>query len=178
MAFFLLGCGLAGVGLAFVAFTMGAGVVLAITIFGLAILALSLRSARGIGGLQREPGPGLLRERWRTPSPSLGRPGFFGWLGSRLRDRVAWRSVAYLALKVPWSILGVFVAFSLWWDAFVLLTLPLFGHGGAGRRFGDSCGPLPPRTSPRTAEGSRGTSAASSWASSSSSRRPGSCGAS
>jgi len=132
LAFFLLGSGLAGVGLAFVAFTMGAGVVLAITVVGLAILALSLRSARGIGALQRSLARNMLGEEVEDPEPFLGRPGFFGWLGSRLRDRVAWRSVAYLALKVPWSILGVFVAFSLWWDAFVLLTLPLFGHGGGG----------------------------------------------
>ena len=132
LAFFLLGSGLAGVGLAFVAFTMGAGVILAITILGLALVALSLRSARGIGGLQRSLARNMLGEQVDDPEPFLGRPGFFGWLGSRLRDRVAWRSVAYLALKVPWSILGVFVAFSLWWDAFVLLTLPLFDHGGGG----------------------------------------------
>jgi signal transduction histidine kinase len=132
LAFFLLGAALAGAGLAFVAFTMGAGVILAITVLGLAILALSLRGARGVGGLQRTLARNLLGESVADPEPFLGRPGFFGWLGSRLRDRVAWRAVAYLALKVPWSILGIFVAFSLWWDAFVLLTLPLFGHGGGG----------------------------------------------
>ena len=72
-AFFLLGAGLAGIGLAFVTFTMGAGVILAITIFGLALLALSLRSARGIGGLQRNsprkcwPGGGGPRALPRAP---------------------------------------------------------------------------------------------------------------
>jgi signal transduction histidine kinase len=63
----------------------------------------------------------------------LGRkPGFFGWLQSALRDRVAWRSAAYLAVKVPWTVLGVYVAFSLWWDAFVGLLNPVFWHGDGG----------------------------------------------
>ena len=56
LAFFLLSSALAGAGLFFVSFTMAAGLVLAITFFGLAVLALSLRSARGIGGFEREPG--------------------------------------------------------------------------------------------------------------------------
>ncbi len=63
----------------------------------------------------------MLGETVEDPQPFAGRPGFLGWLQSCLRDRVAWRAVGYLALKVPWSILGVFVAFSLWWDA---LRLP------------------------------------------------------
>jgi signal transduction histidine kinase len=40
--------------------------------------------------------------------------------------------VGYLALKVPWSILGVFVAVSLWWDALAGLTSPLLGRNGGG----------------------------------------------
>ncbi len=56
LAFFLLSSALAGAGLRFVAVTMVAGLILAITFFGLAVLALSLRSARGIGGFEREPG--------------------------------------------------------------------------------------------------------------------------
>jgi signal transduction histidine kinase len=111
---------------------MGAGLVLAITFFGLAVLALSLRSARGIGSLQRRLVRSMLGESVEEPQPFVGRPGFLGWLQSCLRDRVAWRAVAYLALKVPWSFLGAFVALSLWWDAFALLAHPLFGHNGGG----------------------------------------------
>jgi signal transduction histidine kinase len=130
LGFFLLGSTLAGAGLFFVAVTMGVGLVLAITFFGFAIFALSLRSARGIGGMQRSLVRSMLGESVEDPQAFVSRPGFLGWLQSCVRDRVAWRAVAYLALKVPWSILGVFVAFSLWWDAFVLLAHPLFGHGG------------------------------------------------
>jgi len=132
LGFFLLGSALAAVGLVFVTFTMGAGLILAITFFGLAVLALSLRSARGIGSLQRGLVRSMLGETVDDPQAFVARPGFLGWLQSCLRDRVAWRAVAYLTLKVPWSVLGAFVAFSLWWDAFALLTAPIFGHNGGG----------------------------------------------
>jgi signal transduction histidine kinase len=132
LAFFLVSGGLAGLGLAFVGFTMVTGVVLAITFFGLAVLALSIRSARGIGGWQRGLARSLLSETVEDPEPFVGRHGFLGWLQSSLRDRVGWRAVAYLAVKVPWTVLGVFVAVSLWWDAFACLTGPIFGRGGGG----------------------------------------------
>ncbi len=74
----------------------------------------------------------MLGEAVEDPQPFSGRPGFLGWLQSCLRDRVAWRSVGYLALKVPWSILGVLVAVSLWWDAFACLTEPVLGRNGGG----------------------------------------------
>jgi signal transduction histidine kinase len=132
LGFFLLSAGLAGFGLMFVAFTMGAGILLAITFFGLAVLALSLRSARGIGGWMRALVRNMLGEKVEDPQPFAGRRGFLGWLQSSLRDRVAWRAVGYLALKAPWSLLGIVVAFSLWWDAFALLTHPFFGRNGGG----------------------------------------------
>ena len=132
LAFFLLSSALAGVGLFFVSASMIAGLILAITFFGLAVLALSLRSARGIGGFERGLARGILGEEVEDPPPFAGRPGFLGWLQSSLRDRVAWRAVGYLVLKVPWSILGVFVAVSLWWDAFACLSRPLFGNHGGG----------------------------------------------
>jgi signal transduction histidine kinase len=132
LAFFLLSSALAGVGLFFVASTMAAGIILAITFFGLAVLALSLRSARGIGGFERGLVRSMLGEEVEDPQPFAGRPGFLGWLQSCLRDRVAWRAVGYLALKIPWSILGVLVAVSLWWDAFACLLRPLFGGNGGG----------------------------------------------
>ena len=50
-----LGSLLAFAGLAFVLLTMAIGIVLAITFVGLAVLALSLRSARGLGRLDRVP---------------------------------------------------------------------------------------------------------------------------
>jgi len=107
-------------------------VVLAITFFGLAVLALSIRSARGIGGWNRSLARALLGEVVDAPEPFSGRRGFLGWLQSSLRDRVGWRAVGYLALKVPWAILGVYVALSLWWDALACLLRPFSGSNGGG----------------------------------------------
>jgi len=132
LGFFIVSGGLAGIGLVFVGITMVAGVLLAITFFGLAVLALSIRSARGFGGWTRALAHSMLGEKVDDPEPFAGRPGFLGWLQSSLRDRVGWRAVGYLALKVPWTVLGVFVAFSLWWDAFACLLRPFAGGNGGG----------------------------------------------
>jgi signal transduction histidine kinase len=130
--FLTIGTPLAALGLAFVLLTMGAGVVLAITFFGLAILALSIRGSRGLGGLHRQLARGLLGEEIAEPEPFVHPPGFLGWLQSALRDRTGWRSMAYVASKVPLAFLGIFVGFSMWWDAFYCITYPIWGGRGNG----------------------------------------------
>src|ERR1700733_7930734 len=129
LAFYVVSGGLACAGLAFVGATMVLGVALAVTFFGLAVLALSIRSARGVGGWQRGLARAMLGQQIADPDAFVGRHGFLGWLQSSLRDRVGWRAVAYLAVKVPWTILGFYVAFSLWWDAFFCLIHPVFTSG-------------------------------------------------
>jgi signal transduction histidine kinase len=129
-SFLTLGAVLAGVGIVFVAVTLSAGIVLAITFFGLAILALSVRGARGIAGFHRQLARGLLGEEIADPEPFAPRPGFLGWLQSALRDRTGWRSVAYVAVKVPLAAIGILVGFSMWWDAFFCLAYPLWGGNG------------------------------------------------
>jgi signal transduction histidine kinase len=130
--FLTVGTPLAALGLAFVVLTLGAGVILAITFFGLAIIALSIRGSRGLGGLHRQLARGLLSEEIEEPEPFVHRPGFLGWLQSALRDRTGWRSMAYVALKVPLAFLGIFIGFSMWWDAFYCLTYPIWGGRGNG----------------------------------------------
>jgi signal transduction histidine kinase len=129
LSFYLVSGGLAVVGLGFVGLTMVTGVALAVTFFGLAVLALSIRSARGIGGWNRALARSLLGFHIDDPEPFVSRPGFLGWLQSTLRDRVGWRGVGYLAVKVPWTLLGFYVAFSLWWDAFACLSHPFLSSG-------------------------------------------------
>jgi signal transduction histidine kinase len=131
LAFFVLTAALCAVGLAVVAVTLALGIVFAITFVGLAVMVLSLRTARGVGGVVRHLGRDMLGEPVDDPDPVVGRPGFLGWLQSRLRDRVAWRSVAYLALKGPLTLFGFFFAVSLWWDAFACLLHPLWAGGGS-----------------------------------------------
>jgi signal transduction histidine kinase len=132
LAYFALCVPLTAVSVAFVGFTMVVGIVFAITFVGLLVLALSLGSARGIGGWYRRLARGMLGEPVEDPAPFTRRPGFLGWLQSRLRDRMAWRSVAYLAIRMPWTILGIYVAVSLWWDAAVCLLVPLYHQNGGG----------------------------------------------
>src|SRR5580704_11676224 len=91
LAFYLVSGGLAGLGLMFVGLTMVAGVALAITFFGVAVLALSVRSARGLGGWTRHLAETMLGEHIDDPEPFVGKSGFLGWLQSALRDRVGWR---------------------------------------------------------------------------------------
>jgi signal transduction histidine kinase len=127
--FVLVGIPLAGAGIVFVALTMWAGVVLAITFVGFPIIALAVRGSRGIGGFHRQLARGLLNEEIDDPEPFAHRPGFFGWLQAALRDRAGWRSMAYVVVKVPLALLGIFVAFAVWWDAFICITFPVWGRG-------------------------------------------------
>jgi signal transduction histidine kinase len=129
LGYFLVTGGLAAAGLVFVGWTLLIGVVLAITIVGLGVLALSIRSARGIGTWHRRLARSWLGEPVLDPEPFEHRRGFFGWLGAALRDRAGWRSVGYLLVKVPWTVLGFYVAFSLWWDAVVCILHPFLSRG-------------------------------------------------
>jgi signal transduction histidine kinase len=131
LAFLCIGAPLAAAGAAFVLFTMWAGIVLAITFFGLGILALSVRGARGIGGLHRQLARAYLDEDIANPEPFTSRPGFLGWLQATLRDRTGWRSIAYIGLKVPLATFGILVGFAFWWDAFFCLAFPIWGGSGS-----------------------------------------------
>jgi signal transduction histidine kinase len=56
-----------------------------------------------------------------------------GWLQSALRDRVGWRALAYVLIKVPLAFIGIGFGFAVWWDAFACLIFPVWqgtGHGG------------------------------------------------
>ena len=125
--YFVVSATVAALAFAFVVLTMAAGVVLAITFVGLAVIALSLRGARGIGTMQRRLARGLLDENIEEPSAFSPRPGFLGWLQSALRDRTSWRAVAYVVVKAPLTVLGILTALSVWFDAFTCLVTPWGG---------------------------------------------------
>jgi signal transduction histidine kinase len=124
--FLVVGTPLAFGALGFILLTMVGGFVLSITFFGLGVMALSLRGARGFGGFQRGLARGILGEQIEDPEPFTSRSGFLGWLQGALRDRTGWRAVAYFVAKVPLSIFGIYAAFSTWWAAFACLTHPIF----------------------------------------------------
>jgi signal transduction histidine kinase len=126
-SFLTISAPLAGVGLGCVAVALFGGLVLAVTFFGLAFIALSVRMARGFGGFHRQLARGLLNEQIEDPEPFTHRPGFLGWLQSALRDRTGWRSMAYLAVKVPLATVSILVGFAAWWDSFFCITYPVWG---------------------------------------------------
>ena len=125
--FLVVGTAFAALGLVFVALTMAVGVAFAVTFFGVAVIGLSVRGARGIGRMQRGLARSLLEERIEEPAPFASRPGFLGWLQAALRDRTGWRSMAYVVVKAPLAFVEVLVAFSVWFDAFACLAYPLTG---------------------------------------------------
>jgi signal transduction histidine kinase len=130
LAFLSLGAVLGMFGIAFVIITLSAGVLFAITFFGLGLMALSVRGARGFGGFHRQLARSYLGEEIDEPEEFSSRPGFLGWLQSSLRDRTGWRCMAYMGLKVPLATLGILAGFAFWWDAFFCLTFPLWGGSG------------------------------------------------
>ena len=128
LLFFVVGAVLAAFGFVFVGLTMGAGIALAVTFIGLAVIGLAVRGSRGWGGLHRSIARSLLNEQIEDPAPFVHRPGFLGWLQAVLRDRVGWRAMLYLVVKAPLTFVGIMTAFSIWVDAFSCLSFPFSGH--------------------------------------------------
>ncbi len=116
-----------------------AGLALSVVFVGVAILAGGLRAARGLGRWQRALARSMLGEDVPDPEPFSPRPGFLGWLRAALGDGAAWRSVAYFVAKVPLTLVGVWFALSLWFEALVGLASPLTG-GTSVARFGPLAG--------------------------------------
>ncbi|HEY2215583.1 MAG TPA: sensor domain-containing protein [Acidimicrobiales bacterium] len=128
--FLMISAPFAAVAAGFVIVTLWAGLILAITFFGLAFIAFSVRGSRGIGALHRQLARGYLNEDIAEPEPFVARKGFLGWLQSSLRDRVGWRSMAYIGLKIPLAAAGVLIGIAFWWDAFFCITFPVWGGSG------------------------------------------------
>ncbi|NWF26014.1 sensor domain-containing protein [Streptomyces sp. PKU-EA00015] len=115
----------------YVAVTVVVGVGLSVTVIGLPLLALALAGARGIGRAERARARALLGVEVDEPSP-LGRPadgGLVPWVWSRLKDPVAWRTVLYSFVRLPWGVL----TFALTLVGLIVLwpVLPFLAHAMA-----------------------------------------------
>ncbi|MEV6394268.1 sensor domain-containing protein [Streptomyces sp. NPDC051907] len=96
------------IGFVYVAFTIFTGVGLSVTVIGLPLLAAGLAGARGIGKAERSRARSLLGVRVEEPSPLHSphvREGFFPWLRAGVKDPVAWRTVLYCFVRLPWGVL-------------------------------------------------------------------------
>ncbi|MBT2457287.1 sensor histidine kinase [Streptomyces sp. ISL-86] len=112
--------------LALVGFVYTVGMVstaggLSVTAVGLPLLACGLFLSRQLGRLDRARARALLGVRVDEPTPLPGPKragGFFPWLWTSVKDPVAWRTVLYELVRLPWGVLTFTVAltglFVLW----------------------------------------------------------------
>ncbi|MFD9332902.1 sensor histidine kinase [Streptomyces sp. NPDC060028] len=81
---------------------------LSVTAIGLPLLACGLFLSRQLGRLERARARLLLGVRVEEPTPIPGprrTGGFFPWLWTALKDPVAWRTVLYDLVRLPWGVL-------------------------------------------------------------------------
>ncbi|MGW0554932.1 sensor histidine kinase [Streptomyces sp. NPDC002926] len=108
IAYLLANLPIALAGFVYVVFMISTGAALSVTVIGLPLLALGLAGARGLGKAERARARALLGVRMDEPSPLRGsrrREGIFPWLWAGLKDPVAWRSVLYSFIRLPWGVL-------------------------------------------------------------------------
>ncbi|MFI9584950.1 sensor histidine kinase [Streptomyces sp. NPDC052236] len=120
------------IGFVYMAFMIFTGVGLSVTVIGLPFLALGLAGARGLGKAERARARALLGIRIDEPSPLHSRrrgqrEGLFPWLWTSLKDPVAWRTVLYEFIRLPWGVLTFAVTLT---SLFVLWpVLPFIARG-------------------------------------------------
>ncbi|MER7661153.1 MULTISPECIES: sensor domain-containing protein [unclassified Streptomyces] len=96
------------VGFVYVTLLIFNGVLLSVTVVGLPLLALGLMGARGLGRAERARTRALLGVRIDEPSGLSGMHrsgGMFPRLWATLKDPVAWRTVLYCFIRLPWGVL-------------------------------------------------------------------------
>jgi signal transduction histidine kinase len=105
-------------GFVYVTVTITTSAGLTLSVVGLPLLALALMGARLLGRLERARTRALLGVRADEPSPLPG-PGHGDGLilsvWSRLKDPVAWRTVLYSVIRLPWGVV-----------TFTVMTVGLF----------------------------------------------------
>ncbi|MEU6950773.1 sensor domain-containing protein [Streptomyces sp. NPDC046316] len=104
ISFLLTNLPAALVGFVYVVVAVAVGAGLAVTVIGLPLLALGLAGARGLGRTERARARALLGVWVDEPSPLPRRHGFFPWLWTALKDPVAWRTMLYGFIRLPWGI--------------------------------------------------------------------------
>jgi signal transduction histidine kinase len=79
---------------------------------GMLFLLAGLALARGLGALYRRLARELIGEQVEEPPPPHPRGGRLAWVETRLRDAAAWRAVAYLVVRLPVAMVGLYTV--LW----------------------------------------------------------------
>jgi signal transduction histidine kinase len=136
LGFFLISGFVGVIAAVFVIAGVGIGVILAVVVVGLPLIAGSLRTAREVGCWHRSVALRMLGERIPAPEPFSHRRGFVYWVGASLRDGAAWRALAYSFAKIPIFIFGIWFALSVWIEALLCLLYGISGGHGGPHGFG------------------------------------------
>lgn len=120
----LIGLPLGVAGFVYVAATLYAGGLLAITFVGLQLVAVAVIGGRAAGELHRKLARRLLGVEVGTPAPARPKPGLAGWLKGRLGDAAGWRAMLYLVLKLPVAVLTFVVAVAFWGYGVFFIAYP------------------------------------------------------
>ncbi|HVX44896.1 MAG TPA: sensor domain-containing protein [Mycobacteriales bacterium] len=126
LAYVTIGLVLALIGFTCTIAMLYVGAILAITYVGLPLMALFLVAVRRIGELHRALHRTLGGASVAAPAPVRpDRPGLLAWVRANLSSSIAWRSVAYVLLQFPLSVLTAGVVIVLWGQSFIALISPI-----------------------------------------------------
>ncbi|MEU7568400.1 sensor domain-containing protein [Streptomyces fradiae] len=111
----------------YVTVAVAVGVALSVTVVGLPLLAAGLAGARLVGRAERARARGLLGVRVEEPSRPPRRPGGgpVAAVWAALRDAVAWRTMLYGFVRLPWGVVTfavTLVALLVLWPALPYLV--------------------------------------------------------
>ncbi|MBB1246485.1 sensor domain-containing protein, partial [Streptomyces durbertensis] len=107
IAYLLTNLPFALLGFVYVSVWLYAGLLMAITVIGLPVVALGLMGCRELGKWERARARVLLDLRVEEPTPRRrsSYDGFLPWLWGVLRDPVAWRHALFAFIRLPWGLL-------------------------------------------------------------------------
>jgi signal transduction histidine kinase len=101
------------------------GTALAITAIGIPLISRAVPGARWFGARRRWLTNRLLDARISAPPPFRPPRGFLARVSAGLRDRVGWRTVAYLLLTLPVDAAGGYVLLVSWGWGLIALLAPI-----------------------------------------------------
>lgn len=105
---------------------MSLGLGLAVTLLGLPLLAVTVRSGWLIGAAERARVLGLSGVDIPAPATPVRPPGLLPWLRTSLADTVGWKGLAYGMVMLPWGVSTLTIAVTMWSAGLGLFTVPLW----------------------------------------------------
>jgi signal transduction histidine kinase len=126
---------LAVLGAGYVALALYGGTLVSLTVVGLPIVVLLLTGARALSRLHRPLARALLGVSAAEPARPARDLGIIGWVRSGLRDVTAWRSAAFLLLRLPVLVLAAAVVLVCWFQGALALIAPVLWQANLDRPF-------------------------------------------